>query len=154
MGADKVFLRSSEGVDAMSIVGGAVEFFKLIFSNWTRWDQDWRPYQRGAWVRLYGVPLDAWNVEFFKLCVFECRRFLRADSCSAEKDRLDFARVLIATADLDIVTKVERVLVNGTMVEIKIVEEWGYALGEDTCLFEEEDESEASQTDYDVGHNQ
>ncbi|MCI90075.1 hypothetical protein A2U01_0111365, partial [Trifolium medium] len=35
------------------------------------------------------------------------------------------------------------------MVEVKIVEEWGYALGEDTCLFEEESTSEASQYDTD-----
>ncbi|WJX94029.1 hypothetical protein P8452_75494 [Trifolium repens] len=152
MGADKVFIRCTEGGDAMSVVGGAEEFFKLIFSNWTRWDKDGRPYQRGAWVRLYGVPLNAWNVDFFKLCVFDCGRFLRADSCSAGKDRLDFARVLIATSELDIVTTTERVLVDGVMEEIRIVEEWGYAMGEDTCLFEEENGSEPSQADEDEGH--
>ncbi|WJX65942.1 hypothetical protein P8452_50550 [Trifolium repens] len=83
--------------------------------------------KRGAWVRL----------------------FIRADSCSAEKDRLDFARVLIATSDLAIVSRVERVLVDGAQVVIKIVEEWGYAMGEDTCLFEEESGSESSQADED-----
>ncbi|MCI93490.1 hypothetical protein A2U01_0114788, partial [Trifolium medium] len=31
------------------------------------------------------------------------------------------------------------------------VEEWGYALGEDTCLFEEDSASEASQPDFDAG---
>jgi hypothetical protein len=96
--------------------------------------------------------LSAWNTDFFKLCVFECGRFIRADSCSAEKDRLDFARVLIATTDLAIVSRVEQVLVDGVQVEIKIVEEWGYAMGEDTCLFEEESGSETSQTGEDVGH--
>jgi hypothetical protein len=35
-------------------------------------------------------------------------------------------------------------------MEIKIVEEWGYAMGEDTCLFAEEDESGSSQADEDV----
>jgi hypothetical protein len=100
---------------------------------------------------LYGVPLNAWNVEFFKLRVFDCGRFVRADDCSADKDRLDFARVLIATSELDIVTRIERVLVDGVQVEIKIVEEWGYAMGEDTCLFEEDNGSESSQADVDVG---
>ncbi|KAK2421300.1 heterogeneous nuclear ribonucleoprotein A0 [Trifolium repens] len=147
MGADKVFIRRTEGGDAMDIVGGAEEFFNLVFSNWMRWEKGGRPYQRGAWVRLYGVPLNAWNVEFFKLCVFDCGRFVRADSCSAERDRLDFARVLIATSDLSIVTRVERVLVDGVQVDIKIVEEWGYAMGEDTCLFAEEDDSGSSQAD-------
>jgi hypothetical protein len=93
-------------------------------------------------------------VDFFKLCVFDCGRFLRADSCSADKDRLDFARVLIATPALDIVTKIERILVDGALVEIKIMEEWWYAMGEDTCLFEEENGLEASQTDADVGSDE
>ncbi|MCI40997.1 DUF4283 domain protein, partial [Trifolium medium] len=35
---------------------------------------------------------------------------------------------------------------------VKIVEEWGYALGEDTCLFEDDNASEASQSDHDEGH--
>ncbi|MCI34433.1 DUF4283 domain protein, partial [Trifolium medium] len=78
--------------------------------------------------------------------------FLRADSCSANRDRLGFARVLIATPNLDIIKRVETVLVDGTLVEIKIVEEWGYAMGEDTCLFEEECESEASQSELGEGN--
>ncbi|GAU49945.1 hypothetical protein TSUD_408400 [Trifolium subterraneum] len=127
MGADKVYVRSSEGADVMSIVSSAKEFFKLVFSNWVRWDKEVLPYHRG-------------------------RGFLRADNCSVDKDRLDFARVLIATPNLDIINRVERVLVNGVEVEIKIVEEWGYAMGEDTCLFEEENVTEASQSDCEEGH--
>ncbi|KAK2403256.1 heterogeneous nuclear ribonucleoprotein A0 [Trifolium repens] len=60
MGADKVFIcRPEGGGDIMVAVGGAEKFFRLVFSSWARWDKDWRPYQRGAWVRLYGVPLSA-----------------------------------------------------------------------------------------------
>ncbi|GAU29239.1 hypothetical protein TSUD_362290 [Trifolium subterraneum] len=103
MGADKVFVRSSIGEDTMSIVNSAKEFFKLLFSNWTRWDKKALTYPRGAWVRLYGIPLHAWNVDFFRLCIMDCGSFLRVDSCFADKDRLDFARVLIAMPDLDIV---------------------------------------------------
>jgi hypothetical protein len=119
---------SAGGGDVMAVVGGAEKFFKLVFSSWSRWDKDGRPYQRGAWVRLYGVPLSAWNVDFFKLCVLDCGTFVRADSCSEGKDRLDFAQVLIATSDLEIVARIERVLVDGVQVDIKVVEEWGYAI--------------------------
>ncbi|MCI75357.1 hypothetical protein A2U01_0096626, partial [Trifolium medium] len=38
------------------------------------------------------------------------------------------------------------------MIEVKIVEEWGYTLGEDSCLFKDESDSEASEPDYDVEH--
>ncbi|CAJ2667463.1 unnamed protein product [Trifolium pratense] len=151
MGADKVFVRSMEDVDAMTTFNNAKEFFQLVFSSWTRWDKDEGSYRRGAWVRLYGIPLHAWNEQFFKLCVLDCGRFLRPDSDSVEKDRLDFARVLIATPELDIINRSETILVNGTTVEIKIVEEWGYTLGEDSCLFEEESESEASQAECSEG---
>ncbi|GAU47563.1 hypothetical protein TSUD_404100 [Trifolium subterraneum] len=125
LGADKVFVRSTEGVDTLTIVINAEDFFKIVFSNWTRWKTDVLSYQRGAWVRLYGVPLHAWNVNFFKLCVLDCGRFLRADSCSADKDRLDFARVLIATSDLDIVNRVERILVDGFQGRGSVFYEFG-----------------------------
>ncbi|PNX71868.1 putative sulfate transporter, partial [Trifolium pratense] len=148
MGADKVFVRSVTGVDAMVVVNNAKEFFQLIFSHWTRWDNLAQPYRRGAWVRLYGIPLQAWNVNFFKLCVVECGRFLRLDNCSVEKERLDFARILIATTELESVNKVETVLVDGTQVEVRIVEEWGFNLGEDSCLFRDDGESETSQKDH------
>ncbi|MCI67389.1 DUF4283 domain protein, partial [Trifolium medium] len=65
--------------------------------------------------------------------------------------RLDFARVLIATTDLEIVKRVENVLVDGTLVEINIVEEWRYALGEDTYLFEEESDTEESRSENEAG---
>ncbi|PNX75570.1 putative sulfate transporter, partial [Trifolium pratense] len=151
MGADKVFVRSSEGVDVMSTILNAKEFFQIVFSNWMRWEKDVEPYRRGAWVRLYGIPLNAWNEQFFKICVFDCGRYLRMDEYSADKDRLDFARVLIATTDLDIINRVESVLVDGNQVEVKIVEEGGYTMGDDMCLFEEESESEAAQSDCGQG---
>ncbi|GAU47370.1 hypothetical protein TSUD_403730 [Trifolium subterraneum] len=88
LGANKVFIRSMVGEDALEVVIGAKDFFILIFSHWKRWDFCPQTYKRGAWVRLYGIPVHAWNVNFFKLCLFDCGMFLRADSCSADKDDL------------------------------------------------------------------
>ncbi|PNX61614.1 putative sulfate transporter, partial [Trifolium pratense] len=138
MGADKVFVRSLEGVDVMPLVNKAREFFQLVFSSWTHWETDTSPYQRGAWVRLYGIPLHAWNEDFFKLCVADYGRLLRTESVSADKDRLDFARVLIATPDLNIINSAATILVDGVQVKVKIVEEWGFAMGEDFCLLGED----------------
>jgi hypothetical protein len=78
--------------------------------------------------------LHAWNESFFKLCVFDCGRFLRADNYTTEKDRLDFARVLIATTSLEVIKRVERLLVDDTVVEVQVVEEWGYDMGDDACI--------------------
>jgi hypothetical protein len=144
LGADKVFLRSKAGLDVATVLASASEFFKIIFSTWGRWEAQAIPFQRGAWVRLYGIPLHAWNEDFFRLCVFDCGRFLRADNYIVEKDRLDFARVLIATSSLAVVKRVERLLVDGAIVDVHVIEEWGYDLGDDAFLLVDDRVTEAS----------
>jgi hypothetical protein len=118
LGGDQVLVRSVEGVDVMAVFDSAKDFFQLCFSHWVRWENEAIPYRRGAWVRIYGIPLHAWNVLFFKLCVMDCGRFLRPNSYTAAKDRLDFARVLIATQELAVIKKVEQLLVDGSLVEV------------------------------------
>jgi hypothetical protein len=102
------------------------------------------PFQRGAWVRIYGIPLHAWNDNFFKLCVMDYGRFLRSDGYTAAKERLDYARELLATPELAVIKKEEHLLVDGCLVEIQIIEEWGYDLGDDACLLKDDSVSKAS----------
>ena len=77
-------------------------------------------------------------------CVFYCGRYLRADNCSLNRERFDYARVLIATSSLELVKLPEHIIVDGEMVEIKILEEWGFNLGDDVCLYDEEEKFDTS----------
>ncbi|GAU51343.1 hypothetical protein TSUD_13210 [Trifolium subterraneum] len=117
LGADKFFVRSMTEMDVASVVNSAKEFFSLFLSHWTPWEKAVLPFKRDAWVRLYGIPLHAWNENFFNLCILDCGSFLRADS-------------------------------------VQIMEEWGYALGEDACLFVEESEEVASHNDNEGEHSE
>ncbi|KAK2427387.1 heterogeneous nuclear ribonucleoprotein A0 [Trifolium repens] len=144
LGGDIVLVRSLEEADVLSVLDQAKDFFRLCFSDWVRWEKAVIPFQRGAWVRIYGIPLHAWNVNFFKLCVMDCGRFLRPDSYTVARDRLDYARVLISTTTLAVVKKVEQLLVDGSLVEVQIIEEWGFDLGDDACLLEDDAASKAS----------
>ncbi|GAU41268.1 hypothetical protein TSUD_349080 [Trifolium subterraneum] len=58
------------------------------------------------------------------------------------KGMMAFKRVvwvqLYATSALEVVKRRESLLVDGVMVEVQIMEEWGYTLGEDACLVDEE----------------
>jgi len=137
MGADKVFLRSLDDVDVSTTLSEASEFFNNFFSQPVRWNKDTLVRERGAWVRIYGVPLHAWNYEFFKLCVYDCGRLLRIDDITLDRDRFDYARVLVATSSLEIIKAKANILVDGVLFDFKIVEEWGFAVGEDACLFDE-----------------
>ncbi|MCI01589.1 sulfate transporter [Trifolium medium] len=94
LGADKVFIHSLSAEDVMINFNGARPFFDHFFSSIVRWDKELLPIQRVAWVRLYGTSLHAWSVDFFKLCVLDCGRYLRTDEFSLEKDRFDYVRVL------------------------------------------------------------
>jgi hypothetical protein len=147
LGADKVFVRSLAGSDVALILENAREFFNHFFSHWVSWEGKAHPFQRGAWVRLYGVPLHAWSESFFKLCVFDCGRFLRADNFTVDKDRLDFARILIATSSLSVIKRVERLLVDDFVVDVQVVEEWGFDMGDDACSLLDDRATEASLCD-------
>ena len=140
LGADRVSIRSLADNNVLSLISEANEFFALFFTNVVPWVKKVMPFQRGAWLRLYGIPVHALNEDFFKLCVLDCGRYLRADSCSVDRERFDYAGVLIATSSFEIVQRHEFILVDGEMVEVKIVEEWGFNIREDACLFEEREE--------------
>ena len=67
LGADKVFLRSLDDVDVSITLSEAADFFNNFFSKPVRWNKDTLVRERGAWVRIYGVPLHAWNYDFFQI---------------------------------------------------------------------------------------
>ncbi|KAK2363462.1 hypothetical protein QL285_088445 [Trifolium repens] len=150
LGGARVFVRSLDGTEVLAVLDGAKDFFSMCFSHWVRWETAVIPFQRGAWVRIYGIPLHAWNCNFFKLCVMDCGRFLRSDSYTAAKDRLDYARVLISTTAMTVIKKVENLMVDGSLVVVQIVEEWGYELGDDACLLEDDTVSTVSPAAEDV----
>jgi len=155
LGADKVFLRSLDNVDISITLTEASEFFLKFFSTPVRWNKDILVRERGAWVRIYGVPLHAWNYDFFKLCVYDCGRLMRVDDITLDRDRFDYARVLVSTSSLEPINSEARVLVDGVLFEFKIVEEWGFATGEDACLLDETvsqlDDSSVMPDDLDNG---
>ncbi|GAU45923.1 hypothetical protein TSUD_280640 [Trifolium subterraneum] len=80
--------------------------------------------------------------------------FLRADSGTIEKERLDFAWILIAKSALEVIKRKESLKVDDVIVEVQIMEEWGYALCEDACLLDEESEEVASHDDNAVEHGE
>jgi hypothetical protein len=86
-------------------------------------------HERRAWVRIYGIPLHAWNIEFFKLCVYDCGRLMRVDDFTLDKVRFDYARVLISTTSLEILNTEAKVMVDGEVFDFHIIEEWGFLLG-------------------------
>ena len=138
LGADKVFLRLLDDGDVSRLLSEAAEFFNNFFSKPVRWNKDMLFRKRGAWVRIYGVPLHAWNIDFFKLCLFDCGNLLRIDDITVDRDRFDYARILVSTSSLEIINTKVCVMVDGVLLDCHIIEELDFSLGEDACLLDEE----------------
>jgi len=136
-GADKVFLRSLDDVDVSSTLSAASDFFNKFFSPPVRWTKDTTVRERGAWVRIFGVPLHAWNFDFFKLCVYDCGRLLKVDDITLDRDRFDYARVLVLTSSLNLINSEASILVDGALFQFRIMEEWGVTIGEDACIVDD-----------------
>lgn len=139
LGAIKVFIRTIDGGDVGTLLSEAVEFFDNFFSKPVPWNKDALVRERGAWVCIYGVPLHAWNIDFFKLCVLDCGRLLRVDDITLDRDRFDYARILLSTSSLEIIKTEACIMIDGVLFDFQIIEEWGFALGEDACLFDDEE---------------
>ena len=84
------------------------------------------------------MPLHAWDIDFFKLCVLDCGRLLRVDDITVDRDRFHYARILLSNSSLEIINTGARIMVDRVLFDFQIIEEWGFSLGEDACLFDEE----------------
>ena len=141
LGGDRVLLNCT-GKDKFSkVYEGAQDFFGMLFSNFQKWSKSLVRYERGALLRVYGIPVHAWNDIFFRHCVSGIGHFLYVDECTADKTRLDFARILIETPHIDILNRLSEFVIDGRCYGIKIVEEWGCNLGEDAFMSESEIDS-------------
>jgi len=139
-------------MDVMTVFTKAQDFFNLFLPTWCDGIRMWRPknVEHGCVFMVYLFMLGMWL--FLKLYVFDCGRFLWVDNSTIAKDRFDYARVLLSTSSLEIINTIEKFLVDGMMVELKIIEEWGFSIGEDACLLDDDDESKMSHPDNNLDH--
>jgi len=151
LGADKVFLSTVNDDDVSGIFSQAAAFFGNFFTPPIKWNKNFVVRERGAWVRIYGVHLHAWNLDFFKLCVYDCGRLLRLDDVTLDKGRLDYARVLISTSSLDVIKANATIMLDGKIFDFQIVEEGGFLVGEDACLSDDEETLSGVVSDHEAG---
>jgi len=144
MGGDRVFLYCAGEKDIWQVFHEAIDFFSVLFSSAIKWSAEEVRYERGAWLRVYGTPVHAWNENFFRSCVSRIGRFIHADESTVTKARLDYACILVPTSQLEILNTTSECVIDGRKFVLKLVEEWGYVLGKDAFLTEVDSSPEAS----------
>lgn len=78
---------------------------------------------RSIWLKITGVPAHIWEERFFRLVSQLVGTFISIDDSTRDKVRLDTARALITTSAKEIINTVVEVKVNGTMYNIRMLEE-------------------------------
>jgi len=101
-----------------------------------KWSAENCTYERGAWLRVCGVPVHVWNHEFFTLCVSAVGKFIHVDEGTTTKARFDFARILVSTPQIEFIKQSTEFFIDGRKFCVNVLEEWGYNLGEDAFLTE------------------
>lgn len=134
LGGDNVVLHPGVEGDAMELFKAAVDFIGNFLDDCRPWTLDSIVnYERGSWVRCYGVPLHVWNEIFFLELAATQGRLLKIDDCTTNKDRLDYARLLISTHSLKEINVIEKVWIDSRMFPIRIIEDLEFGLAEDEC---------------------
>jgi len=145
MGGDNVLLHLCVEGDVMKLFNSAADFVGNFLCDCRLWSKDSNmPYERGAWIRCYGVPLHAWNDIFFLELASTRGRLLKIDDATVKKEKMDYARFLIATSDLKELNYVVHFLIDGKVYPIRFIEDLEFAFADDACLTEFEDDKSLS----------
>jgi len=67
LGVDKVYIQYVSDTYVMTVYDTTQDFFNLLFSQPVRWNKNIVKVERGAWVRIYGISIHAWNTVFFQV---------------------------------------------------------------------------------------
>ncbi|GLT47665.1 hypothetical protein SLA2020_213410 [Shorea laevis] len=95
-----------------------------------QWFQEVRPWtpkmvskERFVWMRCQGVPLNAWEYDFFAKMSCSWGKLICLDNNTSKKKRFDVARFLISTPIMNTISVMRQVKVNGILYNIKFTEE-------------------------------
>jgi len=151
MGGDKMFVYLIGDVDVISAFIEAIDFFNSFLDNCRPWSRDYVVlYERGAWLRCYHIPIHAWNSVFFTDLSSFFGRLLKIDDQTLNKNKMDYARLLIFTSIVKELNSFENICIADRIYPIRLIEDLEFGLADDACLVENEDhhKSSCSKLDY------
>lgn len=129
---------------------------KSWLENWFEeikpWNEDPAHIERFVWLECYGMPLNSWNVQSFKVLANKWGQYLKVDEDTLNGNSFVKAKVLIVTEMVKKIDDQVQVLVNGKkyMVWVKEVDSYRVIEPEREKSKEKEDEVERNGADKDA----
>ncbi|MCH84931.1 DUF4283 domain protein [Trifolium medium] len=123
LGANLVLLEEQEEGEIKALMedaGGWLEQWFKEIRSWSTGDVD---NERLVWLRVYGIPVHAWNDNFFTLISQPFGTFLNTDESTSKKLTMDVARIMIRTPGLKAVDDFLSVKINDELFQLRIIED-------------------------------
>ncbi|OIV92346.1 hypothetical protein TanjilG_10556, partial [Lupinus angustifolius] len=93
-----------------------------MFKSFCPWSQSFKVNERLMWVKCFGVPIQAWSEEFFRLIAAPLGTFVMLDDATREMNRLDVGGFLVLTDLVCSVDLSQKVRVDGVEFIVRLVE--------------------------------
>jgi hypothetical protein len=96
LGVDVVLLSCVQTDGVKKSLQSNSDWWHRWFVEVSEWNPNLVPAGRRVWVRIFGVPPQAWSFEGFSSIVKRFGALIKLDSQTKNQGRLDVARVLIS----------------------------------------------------------
>ncbi|CAJ2661946.1 unnamed protein product [Trifolium pratense] len=116
-------MEEQEEGEHQALQADAKDWLEQWFSFIKPWETSAVDNERVSWVRVYGIPAHAWNVDFFDLICKAYGMFINADDGTMKKNTMDVARLMLRTKSHKVIDDVFEAIINGEIFSMRIIED-------------------------------
>lgn len=118
-----MLLTAAENMDIRSTLEDEAESLAKWFAVIEPWDAKTVSRERFLWLKMQGVPAHVWEEACFKTLANLVGTFIKLDSYTIKKTRLDTARILISTTTPETIIRNVKVKIGDDIYTIRMSED-------------------------------
>jgi hypothetical protein len=125
MGGNMMLLTSTTSQSLIEAVSSNNKWWEGWFRSILKWSPELYLDRRSVWLKCRGIPLHAWDEVTFRQLAERLGTFIELDTNTANRSKLDVARVKISTSRMTFIDEQLLISVLDKQFQISVVEEWG-----------------------------
>ncbi|GAU46303.1 hypothetical protein TSUD_283280 [Trifolium subterraneum] len=123
LGSNLTLLEGQEEGEVQALIDDAKGWMDQWFKEIRPWSPKEIDIERIIWLRVYGIPVHAWNDNFFTKMVKPWGCFINSDDGTMKKTTMDVARLMIRTSCQQVVDEFVDVEVNGSIFHLRVLKD-------------------------------
>ncbi|MCH86156.1 hypothetical protein A2U01_0007010, partial [Trifolium medium] len=123
LGANLVLLEEQETGEVQALMEDAKSWLEQWFRDIRPWTTREADRSRLVWLRVYGIPVHAWNVDFFSKLSNKYGAFINEDDGTLKMITMDVAQIMIRTVEQKVIDELVEVDINNEIFQLRIIED-------------------------------